>query len=205
MKRSRLRARCSRRCARRAARIAWCMVGTAVYQVGCASSSQAKKRSALKPGRAEDRGRRRPARTSIAAIRPWMWNSGMMLRQRSSGVSAERGADVPGRGREVARGSSGTIFGREVVPEVCRTSATSSGAGVAAAGGRGRRPRPRGAARSCRPARPCGTRRSQHRDAEPARPPRRAGPRPRPRATISALAPQVGEVELELLLPVGRD
>jgi len=32
------------------ARIAWCMVGTAVYQVGFASSSQAKKRSALKPG-----------------------------------------------------------------------------------------------------------------------------------------------------------
>ena len=32
------------------ARIAWCMVGTAVYQVGFASPSQWKKRSALKPG-----------------------------------------------------------------------------------------------------------------------------------------------------------
>jgi hypothetical protein len=32
------------------ARIAWCMVGTAVYQVGRASSSQPKKRSASKPG-----------------------------------------------------------------------------------------------------------------------------------------------------------
>ena len=35
---------------RRRVRIAWCMVGTAVYQVGFTSSSQAKKRSALKPG-----------------------------------------------------------------------------------------------------------------------------------------------------------
>ncbi len=32
------------------ARIAWCIVGTAVYQVGAASPSQAKKRRALKPG-----------------------------------------------------------------------------------------------------------------------------------------------------------
>ena len=31
-------------------RIAWCMVGTAVYQVGRASPSHWKKRSALKPG-----------------------------------------------------------------------------------------------------------------------------------------------------------
>ncbi len=32
------------------ARIAWCIVGTAVYQVGRASQSHWKKRSALKPG-----------------------------------------------------------------------------------------------------------------------------------------------------------
>ena len=38
--------------------------------------------------RAEDRCRRRRATTATAAIRPWMWNSGMMLRQRSAGVSA---------------------------------------------------------------------------------------------------------------------
>jgi hypothetical protein len=31
-------------------RIAWCMVGTAVYQVGSASRSQPKNRSASKPG-----------------------------------------------------------------------------------------------------------------------------------------------------------
>ena len=54
-----------RHCAPRAARIAWCMVGTAVYQLGLASSSHWKKRSALKPGRAEDaaaRGERRQHR-----------------------------------------------------------------------------------------------------------------------------------------------
>ena len=32
------------------ARIAWCMVGTALYQVGRSSRSQRKKRSASKPG-----------------------------------------------------------------------------------------------------------------------------------------------------------
>ena len=63
------------------------MVGTAVYQVGCASSSQWKKRSALKPGVQQIEP---PAASedSTAAIRPWMWNSGMTLRQRSAGVSA---------------------------------------------------------------------------------------------------------------------
>ena len=69
------------------------MVGTAVYQVGCASLSQAKKRSALKPG---VQNTLPPAASddSTAAISPWMWNSGMMLRQRSPGVSAERRADM---------------------------------------------------------------------------------------------------------------
>ena len=31
-------------------RIAWCMVGTAVYQLGCVSSNQAKNFNALNPG-----------------------------------------------------------------------------------------------------------------------------------------------------------
>src|SRR5690606_22370767 len=63
------------------ARIAWCMVGTAVYQVGWAASSQAKTFSALKPGVANTLA---PADRldATAAIRPWMWNRGMMLRQR---------------------------------------------------------------------------------------------------------------------------
>ena len=63
------------------------MVGTAVYQVGCTSSNQAKKRNALKPG-VQNTAPPAASEDSIAAIRPWMWNSGMMLRQTSSGVSA---------------------------------------------------------------------------------------------------------------------
>ena len=61
------------------------MVGTAVYQVGRASPSQWKKRSALKPGVQKTLP---PAASddSTAAISPWMWNSGMMLRQRSPAV-----------------------------------------------------------------------------------------------------------------------
>src|SRR5664279_3104454 len=69
------------------ATIAWCMVGTAVYQVGLASSIHWKNLSALKPGvqyTAE------PAETgaSTPAMRPWMWKSGMMLRPTSPGASA---------------------------------------------------------------------------------------------------------------------
>lgn len=51
------------------ARIAWCIVGTAVYQVGRTSSSQPKNLSASKPGVQEIAA---PALTedSIAAISP---------------------------------------------------------------------------------------------------------------------------------------
>ena len=101
------------------------MVGTAVYQLGWAAASQAKKRSALKPGAQTTLP---PAATlvSTAAIRPWMWNSGMTLRQRSwrsrASVSPMWRAEA-----QTLRWLSGTILGREVVPEVCSTSATSSG------------------------------------------------------------------------------
>jgi hypothetical protein len=61
-----------------------------------------------------------------AAMRPWMWNRGMTLRQRSAGVrlSAARMLSA-----EIARlrWVRGTILGRAVVPEVWRTIATSSG------------------------------------------------------------------------------
>src|ERR1700741_802146 len=74
---------------RRAAmpRIAWCMVGTAVYQDGVASSYQPKNLKALKPGvQTTEPPADRVDKT--AAINPWIWKSGMMLRQVSSGVSA---------------------------------------------------------------------------------------------------------------------
>jgi len=73
---------------------------------------------------------------STAPISPWMWNSGMMLRQRSPGASCRKRPMLPAEAVTL-RFDSGTIFGREVVPDVCRISATSSGAdqrGVAVAG-----------------------------------------------------------------------
>ena len=120
-------------------RIAWCIVGTAVYQVGRASSIQPKNLSALKPGVQHtwppaDSGAR------IPAISPWMWNSGMMFRPRSVGESA-RNSRMLRAEAQTLRCESGTIFGRDVVPEVCSTSATSSGwakppwAGLAAPAG----------------------------------------------------------------------
>ena len=60
----------------------------------------------------------------VAAISPWMWNRGMMLRQRSSSVSASVLPILPADAVTL-RWDSGTIFGREVVPEVCSTSAMS--------------------------------------------------------------------------------
>src|SRR5690242_1085015 len=102
------------------------MVGTAVYQLGLASESHWKKRSALKPGVQKTLA---PAASedSTAPISPWIWNSGMMLRQRSAGV---RPSVAPICAADAARLAwlSGTSFGREVVPEVCKRSATSPSA-----------------------------------------------------------------------------
>src|SRR6266852_2119025 len=117
--------RSSSACREARERIAWCMVGTAVYQVGRTSSSQWKKRRALNGGEHHTWA---PAESedSTAAIRPWMWNSGMMFRQTSSEVSCS--AVRMFRADAITlRCKSGTIFGREVDPEVCSTRATSSG------------------------------------------------------------------------------
>src|SRR5687767_12487315 len=100
------------------------MVGTAVYQLGLISSRSPKKVRALKPGLQQIEA---PAASeeSTAAMRPWMWKSGMTLRQRSS---LERASEA-----RMCRADAvtltwlkGTILGRDVVPEVCRTSAMSS-------------------------------------------------------------------------------
>jgi len=101
------------------------MVGTAVYQVGLASSISAKNLSALNPGVQKTE----PPRESGAerpAISPWMWNKGITLSARSLAESSSVVAMLRAEAQMLAW-ASGTIFGREVVPEVCRMRATSPG------------------------------------------------------------------------------
>src|SRR5262249_21372900 len=98
------------------ARIAWCIVGTAVYQVGLISSSQPKNFSALNPG-VHTTDAPALSDANVAAIRPWMWKSGMMLRQMSSCVSAIVWRMWRAEAQTLAW-LNGTIFGRDVVPEV---------------------------------------------------------------------------------------
>ena len=101
------------------------MVGTAVYQVGLHSSIQPKNFSALKPG---VQNTRPPAESgaSTPAMSPWMWNSGMMLRPQSEADRASVSAMLPAETLTL-RCDSGTILGRDVVPDVCRISAISCG------------------------------------------------------------------------------
>ena len=80
--------------------------------------------------RADHRRRRPRASARVAAISPWMWNSGITFRQASSGESSRVRAMLPAEAVTLPW-VSGTIFGRAVVPEVCSTSATSSVSGRA--------------------------------------------------------------------------
>ena len=97
-----------------------------MYQVGAASSIQAKNLSASKPGVQQtcepaDSGAR------IPAISPWIWKSGMMFSPRSAAVN--RSDDRMWRAEAATFCCErGTIFGRDVVPEVCSTRAVSSAA-----------------------------------------------------------------------------
>src|SRR5215471_865716 len=103
------------------------MVGTAVYQVGRTSAIHVKKRRALKPV-VQQTSPPADSGASVPAIKPWMWNSGMMLRPRSAlenaNVSRIWRADA-----HTLRWASGTILGREVVPEGFHTIPMSLGAG----------------------------------------------------------------------------
>src|SRR3972149_4084053 len=100
------------------------MVGTAVYQVGRNASSQAKNFSASKPGAHTTLD---PAMREerIAPITPWIWKSGMMLRERSFSVSWREAAMLRAEAKRL-EWVRGTLLGREVVPEVCSTRARSS-------------------------------------------------------------------------------
>ena len=69
-----------------------------------------------------------------------MWNSGITFRQRSAPDSARCAAMLPADATRLAW-LSGTSFGPAVVPEVCSSSATSSGVqGVAPVSGAGNAP-----------------------------------------------------------------
>ena len=99
------------------------MVGTPVYQVGRSLSIQPKNFSALKPG-VQDTCPPAESGARMPAISPWMWNSGMMLSPRSCAVKPRLSRMLRAEAQTLAC-VSGTIFGREVVPEVCSTSAIS--------------------------------------------------------------------------------
>src|SRR5687768_4380277 len=113
-------------------RMAWCMVGTPEYQVGCTSASQEKNLSALNPG-VQHTSPPAESGASNAAINPWMWKSGMITRPRSLSVNA-RDSRTFAADAHTFFCASGTILGRDVVPDVWSTKATSSG--VAALGAR---------------------------------------------------------------------
>ena len=61
----------------------------------------------------------------MPAIKPCMWNKGMTFKPLSLAVKAVLRA-ICCADAHTLRCVSGTILGREVVPEVCKTKATSS-------------------------------------------------------------------------------
>src|SRR5690606_40591236 len=88
------------------ARIAWCIVGTAVYQVGCACSIHAKNFSALNPG-VQHTWPPAESGASTPAISPWMWNSGMTFSPRSP-EDSDRNSRMLRADAQTLRCASGT-------------------------------------------------------------------------------------------------
>src|SRR5580704_3140820 len=101
------------------------MVGTAEYQVGAKSRSQPKKRLTSQPGVQTTPP---PAASDVitVAIRPWPWNSGSTFRQRSASLSLSAATALKAEVQILAC-VSGTIFGRDVVPDVNNNSAVTPG------------------------------------------------------------------------------
>src|SRR5262249_26568985 len=98
--------------------------GIALYQVGRNSLSQPKKAAASKPGvQTTLEPADNAARTPV--ISPSPWNRGNTLSKRSRGSRA-RGAPTLRATRQTLACVSGTILGREVVPEVTRMNASSA-------------------------------------------------------------------------------
>ena len=141
-----------------------------------ARRSQSKNRRRRRSRACTRRWRRRPARRAARPIRPWMWNSGITLRQRSRVASAPACARCCRRRRRGCAGSAARSSAAPSCRRCAAPSATSSGSGGRRRRlGRLRRPRQReGAGRAA------GVGRSyEHRDAE-------AWRRPRPRRDASA-------------------
>src|SRR5580700_70029 len=101
------------------------MVGTAEYQVGANSRSQPKKRLTSQPGVQTTPA---PAASDVitVAIRPWPWNSGSTFRQRSASLNCSAATALKAE-VQILAWVSGTIFGRDVVPDVNKSSAVAPG------------------------------------------------------------------------------
>ena len=167
--------------AERASRIAWCIVGTAVVQVGSSASSQSKNRTWWKPRRADDASLRPRATRAERATSPWMWKSGMTF---EAAVSRPRGPGSYSTFRAEARrwpGRAGRSSGarsfptcaarapprRRRVGAVARTADVRPTQAAARASGRRevRAPRYRGSAATSRAevSRPASTTTARHR------------------------------------------
>ena len=183
------------------ARIAWCMVGTAVYQVGSAASSQAKKRSASKPGahQTEPPAARLDGDRGDEAVDVEERHDVQAAVARASAPAPRRCAaaeaamfDCEQRHDLRARGGAGGVQDRAR----CRRARPAPASGASAGA--------RSAAGVKLPAGAPGRRRA----AAPARPWRGRGLERRAVVagvgTTSALARRSREVEVELLAPVGR-
>src|SRR5580700_1576032 len=104
------------------------MLGTAEYHVGFSSAAHAKNLSALKPGvQQTEAPAAADARTT--ATRPWIWNRGMMLRQRSDGLRLSVATIFRADANRFAC-DRGTTLGLDVVPDVWSTKASRPSEGA---------------------------------------------------------------------------
>ena len=169
---------------------------------GWASSIQREELQRVEARRAEHLRRPRDSGASRPAIRPWMWNSGMMLRPRSAAVRRERGAHVAGRGADVALGQRHDLRPRRRARSVQDQRDVVRLRRRRSAGGGWPRAVQRRQLERARRRMPASGVSCSDRHAEPPRhldrrrcacPPRRS----------AAVACEVGQVELELLGAVG--
>ena len=173
------------------------MVGTAVYQVGLASSISAKNFERVEPRRAEH-GAAARERSAKAGDQPVDMEQGHHVERRCRFRKARARPRCCGPRSRCWHGRSGTIFGREVVPEVCRMSATSSGLA-----GPGRMAAPSGAPESSNAPAPTCRLRSEGQDRDAKLLGGAKSGRVAARFDDQRLRLEILEIELELVLPIG--